>query len=319
MKAKKVLLIVLVCALALLIFSGTALAHDCSVRTVDPIVSTAWLKAHLDLPGLVIVDVRMPGSTDYIPGSISEPGFPVGGWSVAFGDPLMMEVPSTPDLFALLQAKGITPGSTVVVVGAPAGAPNPAKYGWADVTRVADTLIYAGVKNVAVLDGGQPQWVKDFPGLTQAGPSDPVEKEPQYSGEVLTNMFVSTEYVEQHIGRSIIVDARDLDVYLGKVDEPGWAPGAYGHIPTARPLPTPCIWATDDGIYRPTLALRLMAAAVVGVCKDREIIVYCGVGGYASSWWFVLTQVLRYQNVKFYDGSSQAWYIAGNPYVDWTP
>lgn len=319
MKAKRVLLIVLVCALALLIFSGTALARDCSVRTVNPIVSTAWLKAHLDMPGLVIVDVRMPGSTDYILGSISEPGFPVGGWSVAFGDPLWMEVPPTPDLFALLQAKGITPQSTVVVVGAPAGGGNPAKYGWADVTRVADTLVYAGVTNVAVLDGGQPQWLKDFPGLTQAGPSDPLEKEPQYSGQVLANMFVSTEYVEQHIGRSIIVDARDLDVYLGKVDEPGWAPGAYGHIPTARPLPTPCIWATDDGIYRPTLALRLMAAAVVGVNKDREIIVYCGVGGYASSWWFVLTQVLRYQNVKFYDGSSQAWYIAGNPYVDWTP
>jgi thiosulfate/3-mercaptopyruvate sulfurtransferase len=34
------------------------------------------------------------------------------------------------------------------------------------------------------------------------------------------------------------------------------------------------------------------------------------VGGYASSWWFVLTQVLRYKNVKFYDGSAhQEWVI----------
>jgi len=31
------------------------------------------------------------------------------------------------------------------------------------------------------------------------------------------------------------------------------------------------------------------------------------VGGYASSWWFVLTQALGYQNVKIYDGSAQEW------------
>ena len=41
--------------------------------------------------------------------------------------------------------------------------------------------------------------------------------------------------------------------------------------------------------------------------KNQDIIVYCGVGGYASSWWFVLTQVLGYQNVKLYDGAAQEW------------
>ena len=48
-----------------------------------------------------------------------------------------------------------------------------------------------------------------------------------------------------------------------------------------------------------------MAAAVAD--KDDSIIVYCGVGGYANSWWFVLTQVLGYKHVKFYDGSAQEW------------
>jgi thiosulfate/3-mercaptopyruvate sulfurtransferase len=50
-----------------------------------------------------------------------------------------------------------------------------------------------------------------------------------------------------------------------------------------------------------------MAAGVVGGPRSQEIIVYCGVGGYASSWWFVLTQVLGYENVKIYDGSAQEW------------
>jgi thiosulfate/3-mercaptopyruvate sulfurtransferase len=317
MKGKRVLLFLVVCALALLVLSGTALAKDCSVRSVQPIVSTAWLAANLDRPGLVIADVRMPGATAYIPGSISEPGFPVGGWSVGLPeDPpgtLWMEVPATDDLFALLGAKGITSESTVVVVGAPADAPNPPKYGWADVTRVAATLIYAGVKNVAVLDGGFPKWYAEGR-ETVAEPAVPTPV--TYSGQVLSNMFVSTEYVQEHICRSIIIDARDLDVYLGKVTEP-WAPP--GHIPSARPLPTPWIWATDAGIYRATPVLRLMAAAVIGPAKDKEIIVYCGVGGYGSSWWFVLAQVLGYQNVKFYDGSAQGWALAGNTFVDWTP
>ena len=41
--------------------------------------------------------------------------------------------------------------------------------------------------------------------------------------------------------------------------------------------------------------------------SSQEIIVYCGVGGYARAWWFVLTQILGYRDVKFYDGSAQDW------------
>jgi 3-mercaptopyruvate sulfurtransferase SseA len=35
--------------------------------------------------------------------------------------------------------------------------------------------------------------------------------------------------------------------------------------------------------------------------------VYCGVGGHGSVAWFVLTEVLGYNNVKFYDGSAEEW------------
>lgn len=34
---------------------------------------------------------------------------------------------------------------------------------------------------------------------------------------------------------------------------------------------------------------------------------YCGVGGHGSVAWFVLTEVLGYNNVKFYDGSAEEW------------
>ena len=52
---------------------------------------------------------------------------------------------------------------------------------------------------------------------------------------------------------------------------------------------------------------------VVGKAKGKEIIVYCGVGGYASTAYFVLSEVLRYNNVRLYDGSAQEWTHSGMP------
>jgi thiosulfate/3-mercaptopyruvate sulfurtransferase len=66
--------------------------------------------------------------------------------------------------------------------------------------------------------------------------------------------------------------------------------------------------------YKDKKIIEAMASGVIGRPsrpRDKEIIVYCSVGGYASSWWFVLTQVLGYNNVKFYDGSAQEWVMKG--------
>lgn len=289
-----------------LVFAGTASA----AKPVAPVVSTQWLaQAH----NVVIVDVRVGGyDQGHIPGSISIPGFPFGPWSVGtpfdVPDPtlgLWMEFPTANALAGLLASNGITLKSTVVVVGAPG---EPAEYGYADATRVAITLIYAGVKNVAILDGGFPQWVADGRPVTSAIPViTPVNP---YAVRPPANMVVGTEYVQKHIGKSIIIDARDAVVYLGGQTEP-WTPDALGHIPTAVSLPAPLIW-DSGGIYRSAADLQDMVTAAIGHGKGKEIIVYCGVGGYGSSWWFVLTQILGYQHVKFYDGSAQAWYQGPN-------
>lgn len=282
------------------------------IRTVEPLVSAAWLEAHLgdSAPAaadgssgerLVIVDLREPRLYElgHIPGSISIPFSPMSEWAVS-DDELLMELPPAEDLFELLGHWGIGPDSAVVLVGTVEPGPAP-PYALADAPRVAATLFYAGVSNVGILDGGYPRWAAEGRPATIEVPAVIARR---YAGSANKELFVSTEYVRAHLGRAVLVDGRDADQYFGVTSCP--FAGVGGHIPSARSLPTPWMWEAN-GTFKPVEVLRGMAEGVVGPDRDAAIIIYCGVGGYASAWWFVLAQVLDYTNVKIYDGSAEAW------------
>ena len=44
-----------------------------------------------------------------------------------------------------------------------------------------------------------------------------------------------------------------------------------------------------------------------GVTPDKEIITYCRIGERSSFTWFILKYILRYPNVRNYDGSWTEW------------
>ena len=280
-------------------------------RSIDPIVSAEWLEAQLPGGGLTVIDIRWEEEyqAGHIPGAISVPFAVVSAWADS-DDDLILELPPQADLLKLIGDCGLTAESKVVIVGRVEPPPAP-PYPLADAVRVAVTLIYAGVENVAVLAGGHPKWAEEGRVTTTDVPQPaPVA----YSSTVNPDMFVSTEYVKDHIGTSVIVDGRDPDQYFGVSIDP--FVDMRGHIPTARSLPTVWVWEAD-GTYRPVELIRGMAAGVIGEDKGQEVITYCGVGGYASTWWFLLTQLLGYMNVKIYDGSMEAW-VEDNPIVAYT-
>jgi thiosulfate/3-mercaptopyruvate sulfurtransferase len=282
------------------------------VRAIDPIVSTDWLETNIDNPDLVILDVRNTDeyAAGHIPGAVNSPEF-VWYTNHPFGpDWPWLELPAAEDLFATIGSAGITGDSLVVVVSrtvdSEAGS---AAYALAGATRVADTLLYAGIKHVAVLDGGWDKWVAERrPVSTDSVTPTPVT----YAGEVNEAMFVSKDDIQKlikQIGRCVIIDARNADVYFGVTLEP-WA--TAGHIPGATCLPTRWLWnaGEDYYTYKDIDVLRDIASSVVGgrpALSSKEIIVYCGVGGYTSTMYFVLSEVLGYGNVKMYDGSAQEW------------
>jgi len=286
-------------------------------RTIEPLVSAAWLEAHLGdtapaagsapgasgsgAGGLVIVDIREPRlyEAGHVPGSISIPFGPMSDWAVS-DDELLMELPPDGDLFRLLGDWGLAPDSAVVLVGTVEPGPAP-PYALSDAPRVAATLFQAGVTDVGILNGGYPQWAREGRPATSDAPAVVPHR---YAGSADKDMFVSTEYVKAHLGDALLVDGRDADEYFGVTPCP--FAGVGGHIPTARSLPAPWMW-NDDGTYKPVEVLRGMAEGVLGPHRDQQILAYCGVGGYASAWWFVLAQILGYRNVKIYDGAAEAW------------
>jgi thiosulfate/3-mercaptopyruvate sulfurtransferase len=262
-------------------------------RDIPPVVSTAWLEQNLQNPRLVVVDIRKleEYKEAQIPGSVN---VFYGVWAIKRGD-LDNEVPETDDLFDIVGSAGIKGDSLVVVVGK-----TDAVTDLVNVPRVAKTLIYAGVPNVAVLDGGFATWAKDKKPVSTAGTKP---KTVEYKGKLNAEVFATKTDVLGKLGKATIVDTRMPDFYFGVSKLP--FVGKAGHIPGAVSLPSP--WIFSEGMYKAKEELEAMASGVIGTDKTKEVIVYCDTGRICSGWWFVLREVLGYQNVKSYDGSMQDW------------
>ncbi|MBN1981204.1 MAG: sulfurtransferase [Chitinivibrionales bacterium] len=284
--------------LMLLGVSTMLFASSRTCRTIDPVVTTDWLLTNLSDPSLVLVDIRHPDeyASAHIPNAVNQ-FFPT--WWIITTDGLLLELPPVADLLNLIGNLGIDQTKKIVIINNTTD-----DYSRADPGRVAWTLAYAGITNYAILDGGYTKWVAEGK-TTTIVPSIPTPV--IYNGTINANLVVSKEYVTQAVNYGClknIVDARlPADYFsvnpLVLCDRPG-------HIKKAVCLPTPWMF-TDQGTYKPVTDIAAMAAGVIGENLWKEAIVYCGVGGYATQLWFVLSQILGYKNVKVYDGSIQEW------------
>ena len=78
-----------------------------------------------------------------------------------------------------------------------------------------------------------------------------------------------------------------------------------GHIPTAQSIP----WAQavrDDGTFKSADELRELYEGK-GVTPGKAITAYCRIGERSAHTWFVLRELLGYEDVRNYDGSWTEW------------
>jgi len=265
-----------------------------AARDVDPIVSTDWLEKNLANPKVTVIDIRKV--EDYKAGHIPNAVSAVyGSWAVMKSG-LRNELPPVDDLFDVIGSAGIGADSIVVLVGKADNVPNRT-----DVTRVAWTLKYAGIQNVAILDGGYDKWVAEKKTVS----TDAVKpKAKPYQGKVDEKLFVKKDYVMNNVGKAIIVDVREPDFYQGNkkldfVAKPGRIKGSVS-LPTSQAC-------KKDGTFKTKDELASLVANAVGKDTSKEIIVYCDTGKVCTAWGFIMSELLGYKNVKDYDGSTEEW------------
>jgi thiosulfate/3-mercaptopyruvate sulfurtransferase len=284
---------------AVLIVIALLLPLTAMARGIDPLVSTDWLQKNLKNAKIVIVDVRKVEDyqAGHIPGAVN---VFYGSWAIKKGD-LLNELPPIDDLADIIGSAGIDKNSLVVIVGITEKVPNQF-----DMTRVAWTLKYVGVPNVAILNGGQDKWVKENKPLAQ----DMVKaKAKPFKALAGKNLFVDKAFVLAKVGKTTIVDTRGLAFYEGKEKLP-FVP-KLGRIRGAVNLPVGLLY-TQEGLYKGKADLAAFAEKAVGKDLNKEIILYCDTGKTATSWAFIMTDMLGYKDVKVYDGSFMEWALDPN-------
>jgi len=258
----------------------------------EPFVTTEWLQANLSK--VTVLDVRKVEeyNAGHIPGAIN---VFFGVWGIKRGV-LLVELPADDDLRDILSAAGIEPTSTVVVVSK-----NETMPLRTDATRVAWTLRYAGLENVAVLSGGIEKWEAEKRTLSK----DAVKpKAKAYKGKFNKQFYASKADVMGALGKTLLLDIRAPVFYKGekKLD----FVARTGRIKGAVNLP-PGLLFNADNTYKSKAEIEAIAKPVVGADLNREIITYCDTGKVCTTWWLALADLLGYKNVKVYDGSSMEW------------
>ncbi|HUX39464.1 MAG TPA: rhodanese-like domain-containing protein [Rectinemataceae bacterium] len=272
------------------------LAPLASARDIAAFVDPAWLEASASNPRLVIMDMRKV--EDYKAGHIPASVNVIGASVYVKNGSINNEVPPADDLTDVLQAAGVGADSLVVVVES-----DGSRLAWA--TRVGWTLKYAGLDNVAILDGGYAAWIK----AGKAVQTEPVKAmKGSFVVKWVPAYFADKAAILGAKGAQI-VDARNYDTYFGLTKQAFVAQA--GHLPGAIPLPSGWI-TTADGLVKPVAELGGIVNKM-GLAPGVETIVYCDSGVLATTWWWILSESLGWKDVRSFDGSSQV--MAADPNV----
>jgi thiosulfate/3-mercaptopyruvate sulfurtransferase len=261
------------------------------------LVTTDWLAEHLTEPGIVVAEV------DENP-DLYEEGHIRGAvklhWRDDLQDELVRDVVSRQEFERLLGERGISNESTVVLYGD--------KNNWFAAYAYWYLKVY-GHEDVRLLDGGRQKWIEEGRELT----TDPATPTAATYAAKERDESIRTRRDAVLAGLAdagvALVDVRSPQEFSGElVAPPGYeqeGASRTGHIPGAQSIP----WATavrDDGTFKSLDELREIYEAK-GITPEKEVRAYCRIGERSAHTWFVLRELLGYENVKNYDGSWTEW------------
>lgn len=264
-----------------------------TVTLSTPVVSVNWLKEHLQISNLVVLDGTInkvfDASTEQIPNTRF---FDIKKKFSAIDGEFPSTFPSQEQFELEAQNLGINKNSAIVVYD-DKGIYSSARVWW---------LFKAfGFKNVAVLDGGFPAWLK-------AGYETKAMK--QYEGEKgnfeaqlqpeYMRFFDDVKLASQNKTHTI-VDARSNGRFKGEVEEPR-AGLRSGNIPNSVNLPFTDLM--EDGLLKSKEVLAALFADKIN--QEDQVIFSCG-SGITACVLALGAEISGYKNLAVYDGSWTEW------------
>ena len=261
------------------------------------LVTSDWVAEHLGDSNLVVAEVdENPDLYDegHIPGAVKL------HWREDLQDPVERDLVEKDEFERLMSSLGIANDTTLVLYGD--------KNNWFAAYAYWYVKIY-GHGDARIIDGGRQKWLDERRELTT---DEPQAQPASYSArERDESIRTYRDPVRELIGggAQALVDVRSPQEYSGDlIAPPGYEQeGAQrgGHIPKAASIP----WAQavrDDGTFKSAAELRELYGGK-GVTGDKAVTAYCRIGERSAHTWFVLRELLGYEDVKNYDGSWTEW------------
>ncbi|UCG15636.1 MAG: YeeE/YedE family protein [Phycisphaerales bacterium] len=257
------------------------------------LVSTEWLDENRAHDAVRVIDLRPQPeyNTGHIPGALHLDIENLRGNVGGVGS-MLLPARLIGECFSLM---GVRPFDTFVLVSGDKVH---------DATLCGMALERVGHQRYGVLDGGFGKWAAEGrhtdAALPSVAPSDyPVDA----SADRFTVDY--TEVLQRTQDRfAVIIDVRPAGYYAGT--ESGEA--RAGHIPGALNRPYVEDLAESDGYkqFKPTDVLAAEYQKLIP-SQDSPVIVHCRTGHQASQTFFVLSHLLAYRNVLWYDGGWSEW------------
>jgi thiosulfate/3-mercaptopyruvate sulfurtransferase len=261
------------------------------------LVTTEWVAEHLDDENVVVAEVdENPDLYDegHIRGAVKL------HWREDLQDPIERDLVEKAAFEQLLGSRGIGNDTTVVLYGD--------KNNWFAAYAYWYLKIY-GHENVRIVDGGRQKWIDEGRELTTDAPSPAATSYSAQERDESIRERRDAVRATVDSGDRVLVDVRSPQEYSGEL----MAPPGYeqegasrtGHIPTAKSIP----WAQavrDDGTFKSPDELRELYGGK-GVAADSAVTAYCRIGERSAHTWFVLRELLGYEDVRNYDGSWTEW------------
>jgi thiosulfate/3-mercaptopyruvate sulfurtransferase len=258
----------------------------------DVLVDADWVEAHLDDPGVVLVEVD-EDTAAYDKGHIRNAV--KLDWKKDLQDPVRRDFVDKHGFEQLLSERGISNDDTVILYGG--------NNNWFAAYAYWYFRLY-GHQGVKLLDGGRKKWELESREMVTAVPE---RRRTSYRAtEQDASLRAMRDEVIAAIGKRNLVDVRSPDEFTGKLLAPAHLPQEQaqraGHIPTAKNIP----WskaANDDGTFKTDDDLRALYQGEAGLDFSKDTIAYCRIGERSAHTWFVLHELLGLPQVKNYDGS----------------